>query len=172
VQPTKFIQILRREIPMPDKEVSGFLAEIRAILAALDIDRRIALTGFNGSELFAERGPDFHQRLRKYLSPQAIEAINKVSCNAFWFVLMAGTTAALAEHFPAGADDVQAALIVQRRIVSRDPGMQELIEKVARVNFDKLSKKEFEEAGQRSLILLQVGGPEGECLIFNPVFLP
>jgi hypothetical protein len=156
---------------MSVNELSGFLAEVRTILATLDIDRRVALSQFRGSEMFAECGPEFHQRLSKYLSAPAIEAIDKVSYNAFWFVLMVGTTLVVADQFPAGAEDVAMALRFQRRIVTRDPGMPALLAKVGTGNFDKLTRRELEEAGQRSLLLMETSGPEGGTLIFNPVFL-
>ena len=155
---------------MPDKELSGFLAEVRTILLALDIDRRVALSQFHGADMFAQVGPEFHQRMCKYLSPQAIEAIDKVAYNSFWFLLLVGTTAAQAASFPAGAEDVQTALLVHRRLITRDVGMHELLAKVKTGKFDTLTTKELHEAGQRSLILMEASGPEGGSSIFNPVY--
>jgi hypothetical protein len=154
-----------------NKELKEFLVEVRTILAALNIDHHIVAPGFRGADMFAQTGADFNQRLHKYLSPEAIAAIDNVARNPHWFLLLVGTTAAVAEGFPASEADVKAALAVHRRMVTRDPGMPQLLEKVRTVKPSKLSRTEFQEAGLRSMLLLECG-PAGECLIFNPVFLP
>lgn len=156
---------------MANAEISRFLRELETVLSTLDIERRLFESDFQGAKYFAEAQTDLFRLLCTVASPEAIAAIDKVSKNAFWFLIAAGTTMALAADVPASAEDVSRAICLQRRLIARAPGAEALLARVSSGNFNNLSEKDLGEARRRYFILLNECGIEGPTWFFNPLYL-
>ncbi len=156
---------------MADREIALVLRELRAVLLALDIDQQIVVPKFSGSEMFSQAAPEFHSSLCHFASAEAQLAMDKVSYNAYWFLVTAGTTLAVADHLPATADDVSRAIYLQRQLISQDAKAAALLAKVSSGKLSDLTEAEFIEAGRRRFLLIDECGPEGTSILFNPLFL-
>ena len=156
---------------MTTTKVVQFLADVQVMMAVHFQDRHIVFPRFGASELYESFGPTFAQDLQNHFTPEAFAAIFKVSRNAYWFLLTVATTAAVADQFPATTEDVEHALEIQRRIVFCVPGNRALLQKVTSSSPACLNESEQIEAGHLCFTLLEVGGPEGESVVFNPLYL-
>jgi hypothetical protein len=156
---------------MSAADIHVFLSMSEALLPALAREKHIYSADFQGRKYFAETNPGLFRLLCHVASPEAIAAIEKVSANAFWFLITAGTAVALAEGMPAREEDVSRAICLQRRLSIGEPGSEALRLKVSGGNFNLLSEAELADAGKRCFILLQECGVEGPSFLFNPLLV-
>ncbi len=158
---------------MTSSHLSAFLSKLSMRIAPHGAVRNLAIPQMNSPEVFDSFEPQFRQDLNEFFEPGAVDMIDYLSVNEYWFIMMAAAALVCCNCLPARTTDVQDGIFLLRNRIRRDPQGKAVLAKLQNGLADKLSGAETQYARQEGLLVwgeTYPGGVGSLLVKVNPVF--
>lgn len=151
--------------------LNDFLAKLTSRIAPHVALRNLIVEGMRSPEVFDSFEKVFRDDLGRFFDLPAIDFIDRLAVNEYWFIMMAAATLVRTKHLPAGKDDVREGLFVLRSsISSKTAESQAAFAKIRQGIGDKMSGTETAAAKQDALLVWDASQFGSPTMKPNPVF--
>ncbi len=150
--------------------LNAFLARLSLrIDPQLDV-RNVMIPGMRSPEVFDSFEPEFRRDLNSFFDAHAIDMMDRLAANEYWFIMMAAAALVRARTSPVCAQDVQDGVFLLRGRIWRHQELNAIYGKLRDGFADRMSGQETLLAKQEGMLVWDSSERGGELLRVNPVF--
>lgn len=147
-----------------------FLAKLSARIAPHQAVRNIVIPQMRSPEVVDSLEPEFRKELESFFDYPAIDMMDHLSVNEYWFLMMAAAALVRCQSVPCRTIDVQEGIFVLRHRIQRNAEGAGVFSTLFKGQADKLSAVQVEFAKQEGLLVWGDSYAGQLQVIVNPVF--
>lgn len=153
-----------------NENLNRFLNQLTRRIAPHAGVRNLVVPEMRSPEVFDSFEPEFRSDLNAWFDFRAIDMIDYLAVNEYWFIMMAAAALVRAETVPVGKQNVQDGVFVLRRRFWRELQSNIVYEKLLKGLADRMSGSETDFAKGEGLLVWDPSTPRGVVMRVNPVF--
>lgn len=152
------------------ENLNRFLNQLTVRIAPHRSVRNLVVPEMRSPEVFYSFEPEFRRDLNALFDFQAIDMIDYLSVNEYWFIMMAAAALVRAETLPVSKQGVQDGIFVLRSRFWRESESNAMYGKLLKGLADRMSGRETDLASEEGLLVWDPSTPRGVVMRVNPVF--
>lgn len=155
---------------MAPSPLNLFLRKLAERIAPHAAVRNLVIPQMRSPEVYDSFEPLFRKDLSEFFDARALDMMDYLSVNEYWFIMMAAAALVRCRSLPARSLDVQEGIFLLRNRLRRGPLGSKVFAKLQQGQADKLNSAEADYARREGLLVW--GESYGATVIVkvNPVF--
>jgi|AGTN01.1.fsa_nt_gi hypothetical protein len=150
--------------------LNAFLAKLSARIAPHKAVRNIVIPQMNSPEVVDSFEPEFRKELENFFEYRAIDMMDHLAVNEYWFLKMAAAALVKSRSLPATPTDVQEGIFVLRHRIWREAEGSAIFNLLLHGQGDKLTAVRTDYAKQEGLLVWGESYNGSMLMKVNPVF--
>lgn len=134
-------------------QLNSFLARLTGRIAPQRDGRNLMISELRSPEVVDSLEAEFRQQLERFFDYRAIDMMDHLSVNEYWFLLMTGAALVRCRSLPASTLDVQEGIFVLRCRILRNVQGEAVFELLRKKQADKLNAAQVEFAKAEGLLV-------------------
>lgn len=150
--------------------LNAFLAKLSARIAPHQAVRNIIIPQMNSPEVVDSFEPEFRKELENFFEYRAIDMMDHLAVNEYWFLATAAAALVRSQSLPVGPIGVQDGIFALRHRIQRDSDGAGVFALLLKGQADKLNAAQAAYAKQEGLLVWGESYNGSMLMKVNPVF--